>query len=464
MNNMEHNGYQNQDICFLARIVLEAETPLKIGSGHGNVMTDSAIVRDVNNLPFIPATTLQGILRHALADKTMAERMMGWQEGGNGRGSFLTISEAKLVNEKGKPMDGLQDRAETEKDEFLRYFTMMPIRQHVRISHKGTAENQGKFDEEVVVRGTRFCFDVQLEADAANGENDFLKFLSHLKDKTFRIGGGSRKGFGKVKVVQVYYCKLDFNNPDDFKAYMNKPACLAEPWDRYKPLAITADVEQAVTHYELRLHPLDFILFSSGLGDENSDMAIVHEPIIEWTEGQGHWLDEKSTLVIPASSVKGAIAHRTAFHYNRLCGAFADDNTEQAKTGNDNPAVRSLFGYAGSGDGKDKQRGRVLFTDIVAKRIAEDEPKILNHVKIDRFTGGTINGALFCEEPLFADKEEVKLCMDVIGNSDDENVIKAFECALSDICHGLLPLGGGVNRGNGRFQGTMIRNGKEYDA
>lgn len=463
---MEQNGYQNHDICYLARVVLESGTPLKIGSGHGNVKTDSAILRDINDLPFIPATTLQGLLRHALADNSLAERIMGWQKGDSGRGSFLTISEAKLVNYNGKPIDGMRDRTETDEDEvkFLRPFTMMPIRQHVRISHKGTAEKQGKFDEEVVVRGARFCFEMQLEADAVDGENDFLELLGHLKDKTFRIGGGSRKGFGKVKIIRVDYCKLDFNNPDDFKAYMDKSACLSQSFSWYMPLTLKSKEQQVVTQYELILHPLDFILFSSGLGDENSDMAIMHEPIIEWESGKGHWVDEKDTIVIPASSVKGAIAHRTAFHYNRLCGAFADDNTEQATTGNDNHAVRSLFGYAGNGDGKDKQRGRVLFTDIVAKRMAEDEPKILNHVKIDRFTGGTINGALFCEEPLFADKEEVKLCMDVIGNSDDENVIKAFECALSDICHGLLPLGGGVNRGNGRFQGTMIKNGKEYDA
>ena len=37
----------------------------------------------------------------------------------------------------------------------------------------------------------------------------------------------------------------------------------------------------------------------------------------------------------------------------------------------------------------------------------------------------------------------------------DEDVRKAFEKALQDICDGLLPLGGGTNRGNGIFIGTL---------
>ena len=36
----------------------------------------------------------------------------------------------------------------------------------------------------------------------------------------------------------------------------------------------------------------------------------------------------------------------------------------------------------------------------------------------------------------------------------DPQVIEAFEKALDDVTDGLLPLGGGVNRGNGTFKGS----------
>lgn len=460
---MENSDYQNHNICYLARIILEAETPLHIGSGLGNVLTDSAILRDANGLPFISGTTLQGLLRHALGDEAIAERIMGWQKGDSGRGSFLTISEAKLMDAEGNPVDGLHDRNEIEGNSFLSRFATMPIRQHTRISDNGTTVKGGKYDEEVIARGARFCFEVQLEADTINGERDFTLLLSHLNDSTFRIGGDSRKGFGKVKVIQMAYRKLDFNKPTEFKAYMDKQACLSTRWDGYEPWTLPPSTEQNITHYELRLEPLDFILFSSGLGNEDTDMAVIHEPFIEWRNGKGQWVDERLSLVVPASSVKGALAHRTAFHYNRLCKAFADDGNQQATTCTNSPAVRSLFGYAGDNNGKDKRRGRVLISDIVRK-VDTAAPKILNHVKIDRFTGGAIDGALFDEQPLFAPEENIVFCVDVIGEDADKNIEKAFEYALKDICNGLLPLGGGVNRGNGRFKGKMFINGEEYYA
>ena len=43
----------------------------------------------------------------------------------------------------------------------------------------------------------------------------------------------------------------------------------------------------------------------------------------------------------------------------------------------------------------------------------------------------------------------------------DENVRTAFESALKDIATGMLPLGGGVNRGNGVFIGKATKYNKE---
>ena len=38
----------------VARVVIEAATPLSISSGANNVMTDDLILTDVNGLPYIP--------------------------------------------------------------------------------------------------------------------------------------------------------------------------------------------------------------------------------------------------------------------------------------------------------------------------------------------------------------------------------------------------------------------------
>ena len=122
--------------------------------------------------------------------------------------------------------------------------------------------------------------------------------------------------------------------------------------------------------------------------------------------------------------------------------------------GGENEAVRVLFGYEDLIN-KKQVRGNVLFSDIIKQPMAE---KTLAHVSIDRFTGGAIDGALFQEKTIYAKDNEFTMKL-FVGNSIEQDYIEALECALKDVCNGMLPLGGGVNRGNGIFNGRLIKNG-----
>ena len=156
-----------------------------------------------------------------------------------------------------------------------------------------------------------------------------------------------------------------------------------------------------------------------------------------------------------------------AFHFNKIKEIFADTLAEGEKIddfiGKNNEAVKAVFGSEGEKDtdGKmqNKQRGNVLMSDIIQQ--ANVSPKILNHVSIDRFTGGAIDGALFSEETLYVKGLTFELKL-LVNNSafDDKDVKSAFEDTLKDLCSGMLPLGGGVNRGNGCFEGLIKRNGE----
>ncbi|MBR3713032.1 MAG: CRISPR-associated protein, partial [Bacteroidales bacterium] len=39
---------------FLARMIIEAKTPLAVGSGDKDITTDALVATDVNGLPYIP--------------------------------------------------------------------------------------------------------------------------------------------------------------------------------------------------------------------------------------------------------------------------------------------------------------------------------------------------------------------------------------------------------------------------
>lgn len=449
----------------LARIILETETPLVIGSGNKDIKTDSVVAKDINELPYIPATTLAGLIRHSLPEE-LQEYWMGFQKKKDGEGSRIMLSEGKILSADGNPIDGLN----LVKDKITQLCRELPIRQHVRINQQGTAVKNGKFDEEIVPKGVRFCFEIELMAEKDKpGIMDTI--LSIIQSDGFRIGSGSRSGFGKIKVVGILRRDLDLCVPDELELYLGKSASLAKAWEGYRPYTPSAAKESDCIFYTLELKPVDFMFFGSGFGDERSDMTFVREPVItSWDRGEATVEELERVILIPASSVKGALAHRTAYHYNRLEGVFADKKTAEElekNTGKENKAVKTLFGSEGDRKGKNKQRGNILFSDVIEKQKAPLEKKVLNHVKIDRFTGGAVDGALFSEEVLYAPGKIFNLELMLRKTAVDEKdgkIVKAFEAALTDLCRGYLPLGGGVNRGNGTFKGKLNKNGETiYD-
>ena len=449
----------------LARIILETETPLAIGSGNKDIKTDSVVAKDINELPYIPTTTLAGLIRHSLPEE-LQEYWMGFQKKKDGEGSRIMLSEGKILSADGNPIDGLN----LVKDKITQLCRELPIRQHVRINQQGTAVKNGKFDEEIVPKGVRFCFEIELMAEK-DKPGIMGTILSIIQSDGFRIGSGSRSGFGKIKVVDILRRDLDLCVPDELTLYLGKSSSLAKEWKGYRPYTPSATKESDCILYTLKLRPVDFMFFGSGFGDERSDMTFVREPVVtSWDRGEATVEELERVILIPASSVKGALAHRTAYHYNRLERVFADKKTAEElekNTGKENKAVKTLFGSDGDRKGKNKQRGNILFSDIIEEQKVPLEKKVLNHVKIDRFTGGAVDGALFSEEVLYAPEKIFNLELMLRKTAVDEKdgkIVKAFEAALTDLCRGYLPLGGGVNRGNGTFKGKLNKNGETiYD-
>lgn len=447
----------NYPYRFLARVIIEAVTPLAIGNGDKNTMTDSLVATDVNGLPYIPGTSIAGVIRSMIGEES-AKQFFGFQKSNNdAHGSNIIFTEAKILNSKGLVVDGLGISA--SQDELLRHYNAsLPIRQHVRINGKGTAEDKGKFDQQIVFAGSRFCFEIEMVASSLDDSANFELAIQQVQKSSYRIGGGSRHGYGKIKVVSLFTRKLDLSLPADLSLYLDKSSCLSSNWKGWQEYQSTQpDNAEDWIAYTLQLKPEDFFLFSSGFGDNEADITSVKERKVLWNNsGNGH-LSDNSTL-IPASSIKGALSHRTAYHWNRLKGYFAGDS--RATTGSNNPAVQALFGYEDPVSQKQK-RGNVLFHDIIDPYPLNE--KLLNHVSIDRFTSGAVDGALFQEKPTFGNDHdfppiEILVNKKAFNEQDADTIQMSFEEALKDICRGFLPLGGGTQRGNGIFYGTLSKN------
>lgn len=470
-NQATENATQNDNSRYthrlLARIVVEAASPLAIGSGKYDAFTDALVAKDANDLPYIPGTAMAGVLRSMMEaeDKDFPlDDIFGYQKGKNGKGSEIIFTEAKIINSNGEVVDGLNPLA-ISSDPLLAAYKDLPVRQHVRLSHKGVVDGAGKFDEQVVFPGTCFCFEVEMVAK--NEDLEPLKnVLRKLSGNNFRIGGGTRKGFGELKVKDISMLSLDLTDPADRKIYLDKTSALdPEFWDTNKSKCETMEEAQySLTSFIPKgrtIQPEDFFMFGSGFGDEEVDGVPVKASKVTWTETEGKVTGkmEHNLVLMPATSIKGALSHRVAFHWNSMNHIFADDLIDE-KTFNHaaahNEAVEALFG---SVNGNVATRGNVFISDIIKKVKYVD--KVFNHVAIDRFTGGSLQGALFSEKANYTPGEvyDLDIYLDgeglkkSIGNDMDKykKIVKALDLAIDDICSGMLPLGGRVNKGYGNF-------------
>jgi CRISPR/Cas system CSM-associated protein Csm3 (group 7 of RAMP superfamily) len=518
-------------IRYLARITIEAKTPLAIGSGERGFTIDRLIARDASGLPYIPGTSLTGVLRKAFEQQVGeedAKALFGYQtpnKRSEGAGSRLMLSSAHLLAEDGKTvMEGLPTYS--RQSPYFAAFFRLPERDHVRITHRGGAdtEGRGKYDEELVPKGARFVFAMELAGDVDRKEN-WEQLLALLHQPLLRLGAGTRKGLGRLQVVECLTATFDLEQEADLMAYLQLPNslnALLKGGTPYQKNDKSNGLPSGWLHYQLEVTPQSFLLFGAGFGDEDADLVPKTESYFSWENGKAQL--KKGDFLIPATSLKGALSHRVAFHYNRLSGTciapeesqatppdlpvaevlnsyalpalpdpelsaddpawkelsqqvdgiglddllkaapawdnFVDqlDRYEQEEeeanmpVGENNEAVRALFGFAKEGEAG--QRGRVIFSDLYLDK-KEVSEKVFNHVMIDRFTGGAKDGALFQQKLITTDQSlRWDLWVEQAAFEDDR-VQQAWEASLQDLCEGRLPLGGSTTKGHGALQGTF---------
>lgn len=563
-------------------LLLEAESPLSVGSGREGLTSDRLVACNANGFPFIPGTGLAGALRAGLSKSLLKdeieslskeeaesllkvkikkilkeeteslskeeaesflkakikeilkeeieslpkeeaesllkakikelsekeiESLFGFAIGNQGLGSRLIVNSAHLLAESGTAV--LEGLTEVGIDsEFYRHLIALPVRDHARLDDRGTAVDKGKFDEQICYKGTRFVGTLELLGNE-NDKKVWDNIIIQLASPMFRIGGGARKGFGKIKIEKMKKRVYDLSKIEDLKDYLLEDNSLAEPMDpKWKTENSTSNNLNKFIHYQLTLTPRDFFIFGSGYGDDEADEVFKTEKTICWNTGRGIPTDEH--ILLPASSIKGAFRHRLAFHYNNESenhvntdpnkqnklliekllkleefakipeNANSDDsiweetlknldeitfdtidnsNRSERNTDNtsQNKAVQELFGYAAdhSATSDDKgKKGNIFLSDIYLDKRNYPE-KVFDHVKIDRYTGGASEGALFQEKTVFNNNQSFVLNMYVNEDSLSTSAIKnAWHNTLLDLCEGRLPLGGRTTKGHGYFTGT----------
>lgn len=462
----------HKPIVRLARITLETHSPLSLTAGRDGSLLDARIVTDANGLPAIPGTALAGALRHAASKRLggeTARALFGQAGDGPGAPSPLAFTWAHIHDSRDRPVDGLDAERAWTGDPLLSVFcaSELPRRDHIQLGARGAASAQDKFDRCYVPPGHRFTFEMALwesPAEAMASAWEALKAI--LAGPDFRVGGATRRGYGQLRVQRHAERRFDLRESTDFQAYARHPRRLDQPSEELLDIPLARD-EAAAQHWlrlDLALMGEDFWRFGGGgmpMTDSGrpSEALPYTEERVAWIGARGHLFRRR--VVIPASAVKGALAHRTAFHYNRLTGQFADSH-DLARIGVDLPernlAIRYLFGHGGgsvSGRAATGRSGGVLIDDAVV-----EDPMIarLSHNSLDRYTGGVRDGVFFCEEAVYGCSFHLRLRVGRrLWREAPAEVRLAFRAALDDLAKGRLALGAASARGLGYFQGDFLR-------
>jgi len=186
--------------------ILRFLSPLLLGSG-GDENSDIDLLRDWEGRPFIPGSALAGVLRHYL-------------------GEILDSKDIDIVEE----MFGRRPQKKQDSTQSLIYFydaeiknqPQIQIRDGVEIDNlTKTAKEKRKYDYEVLEAGNAFEFRTELiireehNASLKKMENLLYLMLDALKNGKIRIGGKTRRGFGKVKLEDIKLLILDMSEPGD---------------------------------------------------------------------------------------------------------------------------------------------------------------------------------------------------------------------------------------------------------
>jgi CRISPR/Cas system CSM-associated protein Csm3 (group 7 of RAMP superfamily) len=356
---------------------LRTLSPLHVGGAGQDPNAPLAVAVDGQGRLYVPASSLAGALRSLLhADPAggdgprdePANLRWGWAQdrGQGGAVSRVVVRDALITTGQALDKDGLP---RTPLDP-----ARLELRASVGIDRRhGTAAQGFLFTRTVIPQGAwlRLELDVHTTARSVEQDRDYLsRLLNLLADGHLRLGAAVTRGLGRTRlaVEDTHVREERFDTPQGLFAALSRGDGVplpAEPWRR----TATAPPRRQVT-IQMRWQPAAPVMVRSGTDGLTVDTL----PLATAVQ------DDAVTLVLPGSSLKGALRSR-AEHIERTARGSDAPAADTLPAGNDAersaafraqldqlPAVRALFGSAprSRGDG-DRGRGALLVDDCHAE-------------------------------------------------------------------------------------------------
>ena len=328
-------------------IRFKLESPLSVGNGDDN-LTDHDCIRNSNGDLFIPATSIAGVFSHYLNEEQ--RNLFAPKSNNEYLQSPYFISDAILTSSN----------------------VNMSIRDGVKLTENKTAEKSAKYNFEVIETGAEFDFRIELtirDGDNADKMKEIVDFLLNgFNSGEIVLGLKSKRGYGKVSLIRVY--KKSFDNDIDSLLKFNKYN--VKNYDEY--ILKQENLNKNFDYLEVELEQiggLSIRRYSSKAGEADFEH-----------------IKSSGTPVIPGTSWAGLIRSQVQRYVNLIENQF---NTKLDVN------LDHWFGRE-----KQKNSEAVASNIIIEESIIENSKEItLTRNKIDRFSGGASDRALFTEKAVF---------------------------------------------------------------
>ncbi|MDM8522009.1 RAMP superfamily CRISPR-associated protein [Desulfococcaceae bacterium HSG8] len=416
MESMEEKKSAKGRIVFIGRI--RNLSPLHIGCGSDD-RSDLDVLRDENGKPFIPATSFTGILKHAIESSAnsdykkyskYAKKFWGFSEDKDGHQSIFRCAD--LVCQK-----NFQEQN-------------IVIRDGIRIDNRaGMVRDKGKYDYEIVEPGT--AFDLKMEfayerTEPDKKEEEFVRrmvgtihFL--LKNRHIQLGAKTNSGLGEIKLLEnktkVY--EFDFSDKKDVIRWLTRSFSQAKS----ASLGTSFEINHRLFTIKAKFRLKNSLIIRSYSEDPEMPDA-VH-------------IKSLDKPVLTGTSLKGAIRARA----ERIVRTI----------GKSESIITNLFGNVDDENrSQNAQKGRIQIRESV---LSDFISELQTRIKIDRFTSGTIETALFDTMPLWSEHDKIvniEICVQKYKDYEAGLLL----LILKDLWTGDLAVGGEKNVGRGVFQGV----------
>ena len=403
-------------------------SPLSLTNGEGED-TDLDLLLDQRGFPFIPGSSLAGILRSMVPSEEDQTALFGPLIGRNGEqeadGQLCSKESALIVSD---AVLGYGDECISLKDIHI------SARDGVGINKNGSAEDGAKFDFQVVE--TDKPYTAILELTYHDSEDDTYRILSSLVEKItaegIHAGQKTSRGYGFLE-AEVYEKTFDLlKEPDSWLEF-----------DPFAPEAFAGcrKIEKAVLFDENRIFisaSLRFTgtfsvrVYSSDIGEAD------YRPLMSY--------QEPGKPVIPGTTWAGVFRH----HMQQLSEQFPIVFPVTVRE------INELFGVPA--EDEKPRKSQIIFHETI---INGGAPMLATRIALDRFTMSPKNTALFTSEVWEGGNGDLEISLPAETNPI---LLQLLESSLLDLQNGLLVFGseGNIGRGRAEIEHLSIqRNGKK---